>query len=122
MKTKTKEKRVLVIDGNKNMARCLAEMVEVFGLDCDTAFDGDDVLGLIGTRKYSLIIADSKAPRLNGISLLKYVKKNYPEIAVTVTSIRNSQNTQDIVAKNKADFYLPKPFKVADLEEILNRI
>ena len=119
---KTKTKNVLVVDDNANMAKCLADMVEIYGLPCVTANDGDEAIKLIKSEKFSLIIADTNMPKISGFSLLKYVKKNFPKIPVALISTRNSEMTQDVVVKYKPDYYLAKPFKTSDIENLLSQI
>jgi CheY-like chemotaxis protein len=115
-------KKVLIVDDNENMAKCLADMVDVFEIPCQTAADGNEAIELLKKNKFSLIIADTNMPKVSGFTLLKYIKKNYPKIPVAIISTRNSEVTQGMVVRDKPDFYLPKPFTMADIETLLKRI
>lgn len=122
MKIRTKPRRVLVVDDNEPMANCLAEMVDIYGVPCDTAKDGEEAIERLKRDNYALIIADSNMPRISGFTLLKYVRKYYPHLKVAIISTRNSEVTQGMVVRDMPDFYLPKPFKTRDIEELLTQI
>jgi len=122
MNISIKKKTVLVVDDNENMAKCLSEMIEIFGLSCVSVNNGEEALRLLETEKFSLIIADSNMPKVSGLTLLKKVKKNYPDIQIAIMSTRNSEMTQNVVFKYKPDFYLTKPFKTSDIEQLLYKI
>ncbi len=119
MKSKKEQKKVLVVDDNDHMARCLAEMVDIFGIPCETANSGEEAIEKMKNREYALVIADTKMSGISGFTLLKYVKRNYPKTSVAIISTRNSDATQGMVVRDMPDFYLPKPFKTSDVEEIL---
>jgi DNA-binding response OmpR family regulator len=122
MKIKTKTRRVLIVDDNEPMAKCLAEMVDIYGVPCDTAKDGEEAIECLKKDAYALIIADSSMPRISGFTLLKYVRKYYPHLKVAIISTRNSEVTQGMVVRDMPDYYLPKPFKTKDIEELLANI
>jgi two-component system nitrogen regulation response regulator GlnG len=122
MSRKARVEKVLVVDDNRDMARCLADMIGEFEVSCDTASDGEEAVKLLGTENYQLIIADTQLPGMSGFSLLKHVKENYPELPVAVMSTRNSEVTKGMVVQSRADFYLPKPFTTSDIGDLLSRL
>lgn len=122
MSTKIRVSKVLIVDDNKDMARCLADMVEEFEIPCDMVSNGEEAIERLGSEEYRLVIADSQMPGMSGFSLLKYIKKSYPGIPVAVISTWDSETTKGIVARNRADFYLPKPFTTSDIGELLSRV
>lgn len=122
MATPTKGGKVLIVDDNEHMAKCLADMVDFFRVPCETVSDGSEAIERLKHEDYSLVIADTRMPKISGFTLLKYIKKNYPETPVAIISTRNSQVTQGMVVKDGPDFYLPKPFKSAEIERILSQV
>ena len=113
---------VLVVDDNDDLAKCLADMVEVFGLECVRVSDGHQAIEELAKSEFSLVITDTQIPRMSGFTLLKHIRKNYPGTPVAVMSTRNSDMTKGIVVKDRVDYYLPKPFKLADIEKLLKSI
>jgi len=122
MTRKVKVERVLIVDDNPDMARCLADMVEEFDVLCDTVSDGEKAVDLLGSEVYQLVIADTQLPRMSGFGLLKHIKENYPDLPVAIISTRNSEMTKGLVAQSRADFYLPKPFTTSDIGDLLSQV
>ncbi len=122
MSIRTKVKKVLIVDDNEQMARCLADMVNFFSVSCDTASDGKEAVQCLQDNRYSLVIADTHMPDVSGFRLLKHIRKNHPGLPVALISTRNSQMTQGMVVKNGPDFYLPKPFKSSDIQDLLKQL
>jgi two-component system, NtrC family, response regulator PilR len=122
MSNKIKKKKVLVVDDNENMARCLADMVDIFGVSCEIACDGEEAITRLRNQDFALIIADTKMPKMSGFTLLKHVRENHPDTQVAIISTSDSDTTQGMVVRDMPDFYLPKPFKTADIENLLSRI
>jgi CheY-like chemotaxis protein len=119
MKIKTKLKKILIVDDNQFMARCLAEMADIFGIVSEIASDGDEAIEMLKRGSYSLVIADTNMPKISGFTLMKHIRDNYPHIKVAIMSTMNSETTQGMVVRDMPDFYLPKPFKTADIEKLL---
>ncbi len=117
-----REKTVLVVDDNKHMATCLAEMIDILGVKCDVAFDGEEAMKMLEKKTYALVIADSNMPNISGFSILKHIKNNIPGTMVAIISTRDSETTQGIATRGKADYYLAKPFKTEDIENLLTEL
>jgi CheY-like chemotaxis protein len=114
--------RVLIVDDNQDMAKCLADMAEEFDVQCDTVSDGEKAVELLGAEKYRLVIADTQMPGMSGFSLLRHIKEKYPDLPVALISTRNSEMTKGLVVQSRADYYLPKPFTTSDIGELLEQI
>ncbi len=122
MSWKVKVGRVLIVDDNQDMAKCLADMVEEFDVQCDTVSDGEKAVEQLGVENYQLVIADTQMPGMSGFSLLKYIKENYPDLQVALISTRNSEVTKGLVVLSRVDYYLPKPFTTSDIGELLSQV
>lgn len=120
--TKVPIRKVLIVDGNEDMASCLAHMVDQFNVACETASNGEEAIKLLGSEQFQLVIADTNMPGMSGLSLLKHIKQSYPELPVAITSTRDSELTRGIVVKSKADFYLPKPCSTSEIGDLLAKI
>jgi CheY-like chemotaxis protein len=119
---KRSDKKILIVDDNKQMADCLGEMVDALGLDFHVAVDGLEAIERLEKENYSLVIADTRMPRVSGFELLKYVKKNHPSVAVAMISTHDSLNTHRMLVREQPDFYLPKPFTSEDVASLLAQI
>ena len=80
-------------------------------IDCD----GDDAV----KSEISLVILDLNLPKINGMEVLKFIKKNskYCSIPVIILSTSPDQKTIDEAYKNGANGYFIKPASYEDLVE-----
>jgi CheY-like chemotaxis protein len=122
MPINTKVKKVLVVEDNEQMAKCLADMVDFFQVSCETVGNGNEAIRRLRQERFSLVIADTHMPGVSGFKLLKHIRKTYPGIAVALISTRNSLMTQGMVVRDGPDFYLPKPFKSVDIQKLLEQL
>jgi len=121
MTKKPDSSKILIVEDNGRAADSLRQMINLFDLETEIASDGGEAMKLLKENEYFLIIADTHMPRVSGFELLKHIKKNYPQTPIAVISTGDSVSTQGMVVTNRADFYLPKPIKVSDLQEVLSR-
>ncbi len=90
-----------------------------------TALNGQDALACLSTEKIDVAFIDLKMPGMDGITLLKEVKSNYPEIMVMMlTGYGSIEKAIEAIKMGAVDF-LEKPFspealrsKVAQLHQI----
>ena len=112
-------KKVLIVEDNNQTAQSIAQMIGHFSVQYEIASDGCEAAKLLEENQYFLVIADTHMPKISGCELLKHIKSKHPEIAVAVISTNDTASTRGLVAKNRADFYLPKPIKMSDVEELI---
>ncbi len=122
MSPETNKPKVLIVDSNQELVACLYDMIDIFGISCDSAHDAVTAAALLEKVPFSLIFIDTNIPRLNGQMLHVYVKRNFPEVLVALMSSYDSTNTDRIVVRDHPDFYLAKPFRISELEKILDEI
>jgi chemosensory pili system protein ChpA (sensor histidine kinase/response regulator) len=60
------QKTVLVSEGDRNIANLIQEIIERKGYSVVLAKDGQQAYEELKHRKYDLIVADLKMPRLDG--------------------------------------------------------
>ena len=113
--------KILIVEDNGRAADSLRQMIDLFELESEIASDGGEAMKLLKENEYFLVIADTHMPGVSGLELLKHIKKNYPRTPIAVMSTGDSTSTRGMVVTNRADFYLPKPLKVSDLQDVLSR-
>ncbi len=107
---------VLIVDDYKTMLRVIRNLLNQIGfVNVDEATDGSMALGMIGQKKYDLIISDWNMEPMTGLDLLKSVRaanNNVPFIMVTAES-----KTENIIAAKTAGVnnYIVKPFNADTL-------
>ena len=113
--------KVLMIDDNVN----LIEMVEDYFEDnqgieiVGKAFDGNEGLKIIkeGQLKYDLIILDLIMPNKDGLGVLKELKTLDMHPNIIVATSYNAPDTIRKVSEYGVNYYILKPFSIAELED-----
>ena len=114
--------RVLVVDDNAAIVRFLAA---AFGSqDCVVSQAGaaEQALELLRGQPFDLIVSDIKMPGLSGLDLLRAVKRQQPGTPVALITGAPSVNSAVFGLRHGAYDYLPKPFTVKEIHELLLRV
>lgn len=116
---------VLVVEDNEINAEILTTLLESFGIPNELATDGVESVDLCGSKPkdyYSLILMDIHMPRMNGYEAARKIKT---ELAVTAPVIaQTATHTTDESIREHQPYisdYLYKPFKPAQLFDLLNK-
>ena len=115
------QKKILVVDDEKDITETLSFMLKANGYDVITALDGESGLKAAKEENPDLIILDVMMPKINGYKiarLLKYDNK-YKHIPIIMVTARGQDTDKLIGEETGADVYITKPF---EFEEILNSI
>ena len=117
-----KEKKVLIVDDNPNMSSLLSDILEIFECKSVCAPDGEEALKCLKNEKFDMVITDLRMPKMHGINLLKTVKENYPSLPVVVITGFSGDTTKDEAIDAQADGFLAKPFRVNDIQGLLEKL
>lgn len=111
--------RILIIEDEKSLVHILKKGLEEEGYAVDVAYNGEEGLYLAENEPFDLIILDIMLPIIDGITLLKKIRKS--GITTPVLMLTAKDSTMDKVKglDSGADDYLTKPFS---FEELLARI
>lgn len=110
--------KILIVEDEEKIARFVELELMHEGYEVDKAFDGRSGLDKALTGNYSLIILDIMLPKLNGLEVLRRVRKEYQTPVIMLTA-RDAVMDKVAGLDAGADDYLTKPFAI---EELLARI
>jgi DNA-binding response OmpR family regulator len=111
--------RVLLVDDEEDFIRTLSERLELRDLKSNTAFDGEQAIKLVGDKEPDIIILDLKMPGIDGMEVLRRVRKAYPRIQVIIQT-GHGNDMDEAEARELGVFdYLKKP---VDIELLVERI
>ncbi|GMQ65349.1 response regulator transcription factor [Vallitalea maricola] len=89
----------------------------------DEAINGKDAINKLGVNKPDILITDISMPELNGISLIKYVKDNYPDIKILVISSYDDYKfVRDALLLGALDYILKYELEKEKLVNLLDNI
>ena len=113
--------RVLAIDDEEPFRRLLKNELTRKGFHLDTAADGEIALEMLKGASYDAVLLDIMMPGIDGISLLKKFRKDPLFPPVIVMTGRATIETAVEAMKNGAYDYMTKPYKLDEIEIVLNR-
>jgi heavy metal response regulator len=111
--------RILIIEDEKKVASFIKKGLEEEYFVADIAGDGKEGLKLATTEEYDIIIMDIMLPYMDGITLLKEVRKREISTPVLMLTVNDSVKDKVEGLDAGADDYLTKPFA---FEELIARL
>ena len=116
-----KEARILVVDDDKELADNLVEYLSKLGYQAAPAYGGREALTMFEQGDFQLVITDLKMPEMDGMELLEAVKAlDRRVVAMVITGYGTIESAVEAMKKGAYD-YIPKPFKMEELEVIVSR-
>lgn len=116
-----KEAKILVVDDDKRLAGDMVECLTKFGYQAAAAYGGREALARFEQGDFQLVITDLKMPEMDGMELLDTVKKLDSRVTVMVITGYGTVEPAVAAIKKGAYDYIPKSFKMDELEVIVNR-
>jgi adenylate cyclase len=109
--------RILAVDDVPSNLEILQVRLEAQGYEVITAADGEEALAKIKEFTPDLVLLDIMMPKIDGIEVVKRLKKDASLNFLPVILVTAKADTQDVVAglEAGADDYLTKPFEQAAL-------
>ena len=86
------------------------------GSEVDTCYDGSEALDYILAESYDLIVLDLNLPGMDGMELLKELRKKNEETKVLILSARSQIADKVEGLDAGANDYMEKPFHLQELE------
>jgi len=102
--------RILVMEDNTNIAKGLEMILTDDNYSVKVVNDGQSALDAFKEEDFTLLIADIRLPDMNGMDVIKQVRRHTPETKIIViTGFVSTPLAVDAMKTGVADF-LPKPF------------
>ena len=106
--------RILIVEDEEKIARFVTLELEHEGYQVEHAADGRTAVDLALERDYDLILLDVLLPQLNGMEVLRRVRK-YKDVPVIMVTARDAVMDKVAGLDAGADDYLTKPFAIEEL-------
>ncbi len=111
--------RILVVEDDADLARQIDAALSAQAYRVDVASDGEQAHFLESTEPYDAVVLDIGLPRLDGLSLLRDMRRQQRRTPVLLLTARTGWRDRVDGLDAGADDYLIKPFH---LEELLARV
>ncbi len=101
--------RVLVVDDEDGIRGFLADTLEAAGHDVEQCADGESAYKTLGARAFHVLVTDLKMPGIDGMELVRRMRREQPEVEVVVLTAHGSVSGAVLAMKLGAFDYLEKP-------------
>lgn len=106
--------RILIVEDEEKIARFVTLELGHEGYQVEHAADGRTAVDLALERNYDLILLDVLLPQLNGMEVLRRVRK-HKDVPVIMVTARDAVMDKVAGLDAGADDYLTKPFAIEEL-------
>ena len=110
-----KEFKVLMVDDEEDFVKTLAERMQMRDLDSDVALSGEQALQIVEDQIPDVMVLDLKMPGIDGMEVLRRVRKAYPQVQVVILTGHGSEKDEAEAKRLGAFAYLQKPVDIEKL-------
>ncbi len=114
--------KVLIVDDEKNIRDSISKFLKLENMEVKTAENGISAKRLLEEEYFQAAVIDLKMPGMNGLELLKWIKKEGPNIPVIMISAFGEINDAVNAMKLGARDYIVKPFDPEELSLKLKKL
>ena len=112
---------ILVVDDEPDIRILVQEILQDEDYQVATAENGIAARAALRERRPDLVLLDLKLPDMDGMNVLKEIRREKPELHVIIMTGYASVASAVEVMKLGAFDYLPKPFEPDDLKKAVGR-
>ncbi len=111
------DKKILVVEDDKNILKLIKYNLEKEGFTVFTAITGEDGLDIVEQEDIDLAILDLMLPKMNGLDLCRKIKQDEfnCSLPVMIVTAKGEEVDRIVGFELGADDYLVKPFSVREL-------
>ncbi len=113
---------ILVVEDGQSQREMLRDFLRENGHDVSAVEHGEKALDLLGRNYFDLLLIDYKMPGMDGMELLKRVKRINPEIDVVMITAYGTVETAVQAMKAGAADYITKPIELDELLILVDRL
>lgn len=113
--------KVLLVDDERDFVQTLSERLLMREMGSAIAYDGESALDMIAEEEPEVMILDLNMPGIDGIEVLRRVKKDKPDIEVIVLTGHGTDKDRKVCMDLGAFAFLEKPVDIKELSETLKK-
>src|SRR4051812_29682880 len=112
---------ILVVDDDNTLLKFFKIHLNKFFSRVIVVKNAKEAIDTFREKEIDLVLSDIRMPRMDGLQLMKRVRKHDPSIPVLMISGALLTEEQSKAADEDADGYLRKPFSVDDLHQFIEK-
>ena len=115
-------KKILIVDDDKDIVKIVTTMLEGKGWNVAAAYSGHEALESVNASKPDIILLDIMMPEMNGIEVLKRIKKiDAGTRIIMITAFGDVESYLDSMELGAYE-YINKPFETDELLDMIDKI
>ena len=118
-------KTILLLEDEPDILDMIRLRLTKEGFDVLVAENGQQAIETVQKRQPNLIVLDLMLPFVDGLDVLRFIRKNHPDVPVIILSAKREENDIVVGLELGADDYVVKPFNmsvlVARIKTVLRR-
>jgi CheY-like chemotaxis protein/cytidylate kinase len=105
-------KKILLVDDEKEFVHTLSERLQTRNFESSIVYDGEQALSFIKSEEPEVMVLDLKMPGIDGLEVLRNVKKDHPVVEVIILTGHGSEKEEALALELGAFAYLQKPVNI----------
>jgi DNA-binding response OmpR family regulator len=110
------ERRILVVEDQKDIADLIALHLGDLGHRVDVTHDGPSGYSAASSGRYDLVVLDVMLPGRDGLDIVRGLRVERVQVPVLMLTARSTELDRVLGLELGADDYLAKPFSVPELQ------
>jgi DNA-binding NtrC family response regulator len=125
MAVKTEPKRILIVDDEPTILLTLSYTLRTDGVEVITASRLEPAEEALCRYAFDVVIVDIRMSGIlgiEGLELLSYIKRNWPQTEVVVMTAHGTSEMKQEAYERGARFYYDKPVDIRELAALMRRL
>lgn len=104
--------KILLVDDEKKFVQALSERLQTRHMEAAVAYNGEEALTFVDTEEPEVMVLDLKMPGIDGIEVLRRVKKEHLNVEVIILTGHGTEREEALAKELGAFAYLEKPVDI----------
>jgi len=104
--------KILLADDEEEFVKTLSERMQIKDLDSDFVLSGEQALESLGNEIPDVMVLDLRMPGIDGLEVLRRLKKDYPQVQVIILTGHGSDQDKRVSTDLGAFDYFVKPVDI----------
>ena len=114
--------RILVVDDEEDIREVLSQGLSKFGYRVAIAESAEAALGIFKPGFFDVVITDLKMPKMDGLDLIRIIRKKDPGVAFfVITGYPSLESAVETLSQGVYD-YIIKPFHLGEIRIRIHRV
>lgn len=114
--------KILIVDDETDICYFLSRNLSKKGFTTSCSNTLQEAEKELSELNPNILLIDNHLPDGNGIDFASRAHQQYPEMKVIMVTAHDSPADRSKAYKSGVDFFLPKPFSITEIEEVVDRI